>query len=209
MESTLQKKLLKALQDMPNPKKTSDNPFFKSKYAGLPEVDAIITPVLAENGLAYRQGQRLLLEDANITVLETYVLDENEERLLDSRLLTCNGKTQEKGSEETYQRRYALLCAFGLAPEDDDGNAASGNLDHGPEKAAQRRSGMDARASTDGMVSESTKAEMGATCTLYAVAKGMDVDSVKRQAFAEVNKLGGKGAAYRKVIDQMLGEING
>jgi hypothetical protein len=36
------------------------------------------------------------------------------------------------GSALTYARRYSLMAACGIAPEDDDGNAASKKLDPAP-----------------------------------------------------------------------------
>lgn len=38
-----------------------------------------------------------------------------------------DGTSQSLGSAITYARRYALFALVGIAPEDDDGNAASGN----------------------------------------------------------------------------------
>ena len=44
------------------------------------------------------------------------------------------------GSALTYARRYSLMSACGIAPEDDDGNAASKAQAKGPDVAAILRS---------------------------------------------------------------------
>jgi hypothetical protein len=41
--------------ELPTVAKDSNNPFFKSKYAGLPEVMKTASPVLAKHGLAVSQ----------------------------------------------------------------------------------------------------------------------------------------------------------
>lgn len=44
------------------------------------------------------------------------------------------------GSAVTYARRYGLSAFVGIAPEDDDGNAASGNNGGSPSTGQQKRS---------------------------------------------------------------------
>ena len=52
--------------------KGSVNPFFKSKYAALPEVVASAGPVLAKHGLAI--SQHITYDDAGNDCLMTYLL---------------------------------------------------------------------------------------------------------------------------------------
>lgn len=87
-------------------------------YAGLPAVLEIVSAALHANGLALTQGVRA---DRYVTA----VFDESGELVLDERPFKEHGDPQQGGSWETYNRRYALLAAFGLAAEDDDGAKAS------------------------------------------------------------------------------------
>lgn len=112
-------KLMKALQAMGNPVK--DTKGHNYKYAQLDQVMDVIKPALAANGLAVRQGVKL---EGGLLILETFVFDEGEELVMDTRTIEHMADPQKQGSYETYMRRYALLTVFGLAPEDDDGQAA-------------------------------------------------------------------------------------
>jgi ERF superfamily len=66
-------------------------------------------------------------EDATGVTVETVFLHESGETLRGGRLHVPASKQdpQGYGSALTYARRYSLQAACGIAPEDDDGNAAS------------------------------------------------------------------------------------
>lgn len=82
------------------------NPFFKSKYAGLPDVILTAAPVLARNGLAVSQfiTQNELGEDC----LKTYLLHSSGQFIEHSMKMHL-GKldSQGQGSATTYARRYS------------------------------------------------------------------------------------------------------
>lgn len=104
--------------------KGSDNPFFKSKYAALPDVVKHTTPVLAKHGLGVSQFvDNVNGEDA----LTTYLIHSSGEFISHSMLLhLVKDDPQAQGSAITYARRYSYMSCLGLvADEDDDGNAAS------------------------------------------------------------------------------------
>lgn len=104
--------------------KGSDNPFFKSKYAALPDVVKHTTPVLAKHGLGVSQFvDNVNGEDA----LTTYLIHSSGEFISHSMLLhLVKDDPQAQGSAITYARRYSYMACLGLvADEDDDGNAAS------------------------------------------------------------------------------------
>jgi hypothetical protein len=105
--------------------KDSDNPFFKSKYAALPDVVKITTPVLAKNGLAVTQLVTTNAEGGD--ALSTVLLHTSGQYLMDTaNLHLVKTDPQGHGSAITYMRRYAYMSILGLvADEDDDGNAAS------------------------------------------------------------------------------------
>ena len=102
--------------------KSATNPHFKSKYVALDGViDAVAAP-LREQGIAIMQMTDI--EDAR-TVLVTRLIHESGE-WLGSRypVHPVKADPQGEGSALTYARRYALMAIAGIAPEDDDGNAA-------------------------------------------------------------------------------------
>jgi len=116
--------LVKAQAEMTGAKKDSNNPFFKSKYADLSSVDAAIGPALEKNGLGYIQVAHDIDGHAAI---ETVIIHESGETF-NCGIVSCpvsKADAQGYGSAMTYARRYSLSAAFGVCPEDDDGNAAT------------------------------------------------------------------------------------
>jgi hypothetical protein len=116
---TLLRRLMGALQDMEQPKK--DTQGYGYQYATLDQVVGIVTKACRAHDLMWRQG---VVKDEDGFVLVTSVTDGAGEAVMDVRPFPRLPKPQDQGSAETYTRRYALLTAFGLAPEDDDGQAA-------------------------------------------------------------------------------------
>lgn len=114
--------LAKALPELDGAKKTKANPAFKSKYADLASVLDAITPIAA-HGLWFRQVSHNRDDGACI---ETFYIHESGAELSAGTVFMPASKkdAQGFGSAETYARRYGLIAAFGLATEDDDGNAA-------------------------------------------------------------------------------------
>ena len=104
--------------------KNSSNPFFKSKYADLPEVMQTIQPILAKNKLAVVQ---MMSELNGEPALTTIVLHESGEKIeATSPLFLAKNDPQSHGSSVTYARRYGVMSALGIvADEDDDGNKAT------------------------------------------------------------------------------------
>jgi hypothetical protein len=105
--------------------KDSANPFFKSKYADLASVVEAIRTAFAANGLSYIQTVEP--SDKDEVRVETMLLHSSGEWIACGMLALPVNKAdaQGYGSALTYARRYSLSAAVGVAPEDDDGNAAS------------------------------------------------------------------------------------
>jgi hypothetical protein len=112
--------------------KDSANPFFKSKYADLSSVVEAIRPAFGQCGLSYIQ--RIEPSDKDEVRVETILLHASGEWLSCGvlNLPVSKADAQGYGSALTYARRYSLAAACGVAPEDDDGNAASGK--NAPQK---------------------------------------------------------------------------
>jgi hypothetical protein len=105
--------------------KDSNNPFFKSKYADLSSVVEAIRPAFGQCGLSYIQ--RVEPSDKDEVRVETILLHASGEWLSCGvlNLPVSKADAQGYGSALTYARRYSLSAACGVAPEDDDGNAAT------------------------------------------------------------------------------------
>lgn len=104
--------------------KSSLNPHFKSKYVDLAGCVEAVIDALNSNGIALMQHTS---ESGDGVIVETVFLHESGESMTCGKLHVPAIKQdpQGYGSALTYARRYSLMAACGIAPEDDDGNAAS------------------------------------------------------------------------------------
>ena len=122
--STFAKAFVAAQKGMESIKKASSNPAFKSKYADLAEVVEAVVPALNEAGIGVMQFPAF---DGEIVSITTVFLHESGASITGTLdLRPSKTDPQGVGSATTYGRRYSLLAMSGMAPEDDDGNAASG-----------------------------------------------------------------------------------
>jgi len=104
--------------------KTSTNPHFRSKYVDLAGCIEAVVDALNAAGIALIQRTS---EDSTGVTVETVFVHESGEMMECGKLHVPASKqdAQGYGSALTYARRYSLMAAAGIAPEDDDGNAAS------------------------------------------------------------------------------------
>ena len=104
--------------------KTATNPHFRSRYADLSACVEAVMDGLNSNGIALIQQ---CSESDTGVIVETVFIHESGEMLNCGKLHVPAVKhdPQGYGSALTYARRYSLMAACGIAPEDDDGNAAS------------------------------------------------------------------------------------
>ena len=112
--------------------KTNTNPHFKTKYADLSACIEAVIDALNDNGIALVQRNH---ESERGVTVETVFVHESGETLDCGKLHVPAAKNDAQGfgSALTYARRYSLMAACGIAPEDDDGNAAQRK---GPDVAA-------------------------------------------------------------------------
>ncbi len=104
--------------------KTATNPHFRSNYADLSACVEAVIDGLNNNGIALIQKQHP--HEGGVAVETIFVHESGE--TLSAGVLTVPAAKQDPqgyGSALTYARRYSLMAACGIAPEDDDGNAAS------------------------------------------------------------------------------------
>lgn len=128
---------VKAQQAFAPALKTNTNPHFKSLYVGLDGCIEAVIDALNSNGIALLQPTH---EDGTGVTVETMFLHESGEMLSGGKLHVPAAKQdpQGYGSALTYARRYSLMSACGIAPEDDDGNAASKKRDTSAVNASIR-----------------------------------------------------------------------
>jgi hypothetical protein len=116
--------LVKAQREFGPALKSSSNPHFKSRYADLAACVEAVMDGLNNNGIAMVQQTH---ECEAGVIVETVFVHESGETYSAGKLHVPAVKhdAQGYGSALTYARRYSLMAACGIAPEDDDGNAAS------------------------------------------------------------------------------------
>jgi len=116
--------LVKAQRAFSPALKCATNPHFRSKYADLASCLEAVQDPLNNCGIALLQVTH---DDPTGVTVETLFIHESGEHISGGRLHVPASKqdAQGYGSALTYARRYSLLAACGIAPEDDDGNAAT------------------------------------------------------------------------------------
>lgn len=116
--------LIEAKKEFGKALKDKTNPHFKSKYADLGACLEAVDDALLKHGIAL--VQQTFESDSGVTV-ETVFIHSSGQTIRGGKLHVPASKhdPQGYGSALTYARRYSLQAACGIAPEDDDGNAAT------------------------------------------------------------------------------------
>jgi hypothetical protein len=140
--------LVKAQKEFGPALKSSTNPHFRSRYADLAACVEAVVDALNNNGIALTQR----LSPCNDGVIvETVFVHESGEIINCGQLHVPASKQdpQGYGSALTYARRYSLMAACGIAPEDDDGNAGSRRQSKPLPDITDHLSAIEATASSD------------------------------------------------------------
>jgi len=125
--------LVKAQALIEDAVKDSSNPAFRSKYADLSAVLAVIRKPMADNDLCVLQSPNRA--DGGVEV-ETRILHKSGEWISQSCFIPINKwDAHGTGSGITYGRRYGLMAIFCIGTEDDDGNTA---VQSGPAAPAKK-----------------------------------------------------------------------
>lgn len=170
--------LAAALPKLEGAKKNANNPHFKSKYADLGSVIDALDPI-KDHGLWFIQISK---ERDNGACFETVIIHgpSNSKMSMGETFVPADrANAQGFGSAQTYARRYGLLSAFGLATEDDDGNAASQT----PTKPRQQAKPADTGPLTDaqwGIISDligQTNTDAKAFCTAFKIKSVKELPS--------------------------------
>jgi len=116
--------LVKAQREFGPALKTSTNPHFRSRYADLSACVEAVLDALNNNGIYLMQ----LTEEheAGVKVSTTFIHESGEQLSGGSLFMPATKHdAQGFGSALSYARRYSLMAACGIAPEEDDGNQAT------------------------------------------------------------------------------------
>lgn len=185
---------VKAKRDFAPALKTSTNPHFKSKYADLAACVEAVDDSFLKNGIVMYQET---FEDSAGVTVETVLLHESGEMLRCGKLHVPASKNdpQGYGSALSYARRYSLMAACGIAPEDDDGNAAS------RKKEPQE---LTVSAVTDFLAAINDAEDMDALKRAFSVAykAAEHFSDAKAQASFEHAKDQRKAAIQNEIISQ-------
>ena len=114
--------LAKAQGQIEGAKKDSINPHFKNRYADLASVWDACREALTTNGLSVVQSAENCEAGYGVTTMLLHTSGQWMRGTL--YLKPAKDDPQGAGSALTYARRYALAAMIGIAPEDDDANAA-------------------------------------------------------------------------------------
>lgn len=124
----ISKALAKFQEEVKQPLKDADNPFFRSKYVPLENVVETISEYGPKNGLSFVQWPRND-ENGRVGVATLLMHTSGEFIEFDPVYMKADKETaQGAGALITYLKRYSLSAIYGItSDQDDDGNEASGN----------------------------------------------------------------------------------
>ncbi len=185
--------LSKAQGEIGGAKKGAENPFFKSKYADLHSVKEAIREPFAKNGLS------VLQRPYGKTGIETLLIHSSGQWMSGGKLEIAPGKQDAHGigSAITYARRYTLMAVAGVAPEDDDGNAAVGKSGE-KKKVEVKKPGANDKKPSD---QELGKLKHGALESIEGLPEG------KRPAWRKKVAACKTEAEVEKVNDDLAAEL--
>jgi hypothetical protein len=123
MTANIAKALAAAQMEMGKALKQSQNPAFRSKYADLGNVMDACMGALNKHGIAVIQPMQET--EYGRCVVTKFIHESGETLECPVPLIVQKQDMQGLGSAYTYARRYGLMALAGIAPEDDDGNAAA------------------------------------------------------------------------------------
>lgn len=159
-----------AFTEMEAALKTAKNPHLKNSYADLGSVIDAIKPALVKHGLFFWQVSH---EAPNGAMIETVLGHKSgSERSLGTLFVPADkSNAQGFGSALTYARRYALMAAFGIPAEDDDGNAASLGQGKGQSQTGAVSPSPISKAQADelGKIADEVEADKARFCAHFGI----------------------------------------
>jgi len=133
------KQLMAAMKQFRPLVKDKNNPFFKSKYADLPQVYDVVKGPLQEHGFILLQGTGHWPDNGG-AYIKTQLLHVSGEEFSSTYDLPPGLDAQKMAAAVTYGKRVALCALLALAADDeDDGEAAVGRNLATPRQEAPKR----------------------------------------------------------------------
>jgi hypothetical protein len=187
--TAIAKVLPKAQADMGEVFKTANNPAFKSKYADLAAVVEAVVPALNKHGITLLQP---ISFNGDLVHVGTVLLHESGQWIRCVHSIPLSKRDAHGiGSATTYGRRQGLSAMAGVAPEDDDGNAASGPRQPTNEpKAAPKPPTLAERAGrlTATLQAVKTKADLERAYSLASALRA-ELDDKEPDILADLDRL--------------------
>lgn len=174
--------LVKAQRDFAPALKTSTNPHFRSRYADLAACVEAVIDALNANGIAMIQRTH---DSDNGVAVETLFVHESGETITGGILHVPAAKhdPQGYGSALTYARRYSLMAACGIAPEDDDANMAQRT----PVNAQSRIGRVSTSTQGNGSVTATISPPAGEVTVMPSPERIAEVQNILRACKSLVN----------------------
>lgn len=152
--------------------KGSTNPAFKSRYADLADVAGVVIPTLSAHGVAVLHY--IVSEGDTMAMRTEFVHAASESRIAcDVPLIVNKNDMQGFKSATTYAKRIGLESLSGVAPEDDDGNAAAKAPPAPRQQAPAKISAEQYQQITD--LIERTSSDEAKLCAYWKVAELHDL----------------------------------
>ncbi len=192
--------LAKAQSQMSHAEKGNVNPHFKSRYADLASVWEACRSALTSNELAILQP---VSTDGQRVTVTTMLAHSSGEWVSEALTMTALQNTpQAVGSTITYGRRYGLSSMVGVAPDDDDGNAASGrDVGVHPQAVENRREFENRQPAVQPVKAPATELPTGG-----AVGADRPIsEAQQKRLFAIANASGWKEAEVKNLLVTRFG----
>jgi hypothetical protein len=190
--------------------KSASNPHFRSRYADLASVMDACLPALNANGIAVVQPT---IDDESGRYVETILIHGETDTELKCRvpLIVQKNDMQGYGSAVTYARRYGLMSMAGIAPEDDDGNAAAKAAPKGEDRKPSGPPPEAIEAACDSLSEADNFDQLRAIWTgLPGPVRSIQmVEAVKDQRKAQLQQMAETDAAHDAAVkgDDLQDEI--
>ena len=183
-------------EEVKQPLKDADNPFFKSKYVPLENVVEAISGYGPKNGLSFVQWPKND-ENGRVGVATLLMHTSGEFIEFDAVFMKADKETpQGAGALITYLKRYSLSAIYGITSDaDDDANNSSGNSNN--NQPTKRKSTSNSEPITQQQVGnlkvktmEFAKSRDQSVDAVYQVLKISDITKLtKPQADAAIKQL--------------------
>ncbi len=177
--------------------KSSENPYFKSKYANLGTFIEASRPGLSKHGLAVFHRQEISEDGQNILVC---TLAHSSGQYIESRYRVIPPKNdiQALGSYMTYLRRYSYVAICGLADTDDDGETAVSETRDTYAKGTALNTKYSPKEESYETISKDQIDEMEYELAQYPDVTEQILEALKIQSIADIPK-----SKYRPAITRV------